>query len=367
VVQCGDKVRLSGAIVVVMQLKFGPIALPVGGALLVLGSACVVDPGADDKLGNLPPRETGGAATSSAAGSSVTSGAGTSSAGTSSPGGGSGSVLPGNGGSAPVGQGGAAGGGSNAVAGSGGSGGGSTAGASGDPLAQGGPSKCPLAGSQLCDGFETAAPGDATSLFKLELGSGSTGVVDGTKVFRGAKSVHLKTTSAQAFITETATFTGTTAASNNETWGRLFIWFETKANPQSHDVFIRLEDPGSTLSSAQFHLAGGSRGELAAEIRSGSDLYKPKIVEPAPAGTVLFPLATPKWQCWEWHTTPSNTLEFYIDGELYAPMSVTAADKWPFPIFKKLYLGFMQFGTTPATELWLDEVALSDKRVGCGN
>lgn len=205
------------------------------------------------------------------------------------------------------------------------------------------------------------------SLFKFELGAGSTGVVDSTKVFRGSKSVHLKTTSAQAFITETATFTGTTAATNNQTWGRLFIWFETKANPQSHDVFIRLEDPDSSLSSAQLHVAGGSRGQLAAEIRSGSDLYKPKIVEPAPAGRVLFPLATPKWQCWEWHTTPDNTLEFYIDGELYAPMSVVVADKWPFPIFKKLYLGFMQFGTTPATELWLDEVALSDQRVGCGN
>jgi hypothetical protein len=30
-------------------------------------------------------------------------------------------------------------------------------------------------------------------------------------------------------------------------------------------------------------------------------------------------------------------------------------------------LGFMQFGTTPATEMWIDEVALSDARVGCGN
>jgi hypothetical protein len=48
-------------------------------------------------------------------------------------------------------------------------------------------------------------------------------------------------------------------------------------------------------------------------------------------------------------------------------MSVTAADKWPFPVFKKLSLGFMQFGTTPATEMWIDEVALSDARVSCGN
>jgi hypothetical protein len=336
----------------------------------VLAGACVVEP-TGERLGDLPPREDGGAAGSHAA-TAGTSSAGMSTAGTGAAGTGAGGNVSASGASSDAsnaGKGGTATAGSATLGGSdsGGTGGNARGGGSGDPLAPGGPSKCPLAGGQLCDGFEMAAPGDAGSSFKLELGQGSTGVVDATKVFRGAKSVHLKTTSAQAFITETATFTGTTAATNNETWGRLFIWFETKANPQSHDVFIRLEDPASSLSSAQLHVAGGSRGQLAAEIRSGSDLYKPKIIEPAPAGRVLFPLATPKWQCWEWHTTPDNTLEFYIDGELYAPMSVVAADKWPFPIFKKLYLGFMQFGTTPATELWIDEVALSATRVGCSN
>lgn len=353
-----------------MRRKSKPLLSLACSLFTLLVGACVADP-SDGVIGD--PAPTAGAAGAArggtaTAGTSATSSAGTSSAGASA--GGNVGAVGGGAGSVNGGAGGGGTGGSAAVAGSGGvggSGGGSSAGASGDPLAPGGPSKCPLAGSQLCDGFETAAPGDAASPFKLELGSGSTGVVDGTKVFRGAKSVHLKTTAAQAFITETATFMGTTAATNNAMWGRIFIWFETKANPQSHDVFIRLEDPASSLSSAQLHVAGGSRGQLAAEIRSGSDLYKPKIVEPAPEGRVLFPLATPKWQCWEWHTTPDNTLEFYIDGELYAPMSVTAADKWPFPIFKKLYLGFMQFGTTPATELWIDEVALSTTRVGCGN
>jgi hypothetical protein len=314
----------------------------------------------------MPPDDADSAGGSGSAGTATNGVAGTSPGGMVSSGGIGGSAPVSHAGTAPVTQAGAGSGGSNASAGTG-SGGGAAAGASGDPLASGGPSKCPLAGSKVCDGFETAAPGDPASMFKFELGSGSTGVVDATKVFRGAKSVHMKTTSAQAFITETASFTGTTAATNNGMWGRMFIWFETKANPQSHDVFIRLEDPASTLSSAQLHVAGGSRGQLAAEIRSGSDLYKPKIVEPAPAGRVLFPLATPKWQCWEWHTSPDNTMEFYVDTELYAPMSVVAADKWPFPIFKKLSLGFMQFGTTPATEMWIDEVALSDTRVGCGS
>ncbi len=303
---------------------------------------------------------------SSSGGASVASAAGAASTPPSSAG--TGGAMSGVAGSLP--QGGNSSAGQTAVGGNG-SAGKSAGGASGDPLASGGPSKCPIVGSLLCDGFEGSAPDAADSPFKFEVGAGSTGVVDTTKSFRGTKSVHLKTNGGQGFITETSTFTGATAATNNNQWGRIWIWFETKAAPASHDVFIRLEDTASKAESAQLHVAGGSRGQLASEIRSGSDLYHPKILDPAPKplpdGTVGFPLATPKWQCWEWHTTADNTLDFYIDGVEYTKMKVVAADKWPFPIFKKLYLGFMQFGTTPATELWIDEVAVSSERVGCGN
>lgn len=280
-------------------------------------------------------------------------------------------VTPGIGGAAGGGLGGAGGstttsgtGGSSGVggaAGSAGTGGGGGAG----PIVAGGASNCATpttAVGRLCDGFEGPAPGAAGSAFQFALGTGSTGVVDTTKPYRGSKSVHMKTNGAQAFITETMTFAQPGAlATNNELWGRMFIWFATTANPQSHDVFITLEDPASTAASAQFHVAGGSRGLLASQIRTTSDLYHP----PMGTGTIMFPLVPPKWQCWEWHTTAANTLEFYVDGALYAPMSVTAADKWPFPIFKSMSLGFMQFGTTPVTEMWIDEVALDTARIGC--
>lgn len=232
----------------------------------------------------------------------------------------------------------------------------------------GGSSKCPLGAAALCDGFEGPAPGSMGSLFAFEPGNGSTATVDATKPYRGLKSVHLATNGAGAFLTETASFTGTTAATNNEMWGRIFIWFETDANPQSHDVFITLEDPASNAASAQLHLAGGSRGILAAQIRTNTDVYRPAIATAqAQPSSVKFPLETPAWQCWEWHTTPQNTLDFYIDGELYAPMSVKAEDNWPFPVFKKMSLGFLQFGTTPVTELWIDEVAVGGARIGCAN
>lgn len=258
-------------------------------------------------------------------------------------------------------------GGAPGVGGVGGGGGGSAGAGGAGPIVAGGASNCATPVSsvgKLCDGFEGPAPGAAGSAFTFALGAGSTGVVDTTKPYRGSKSVHMKTNGAQAFITETMSFAQPAAvATNNELWGRMFIWFATTANPQSHDVFITLEDPASTAASSQLHVAGGSRGFLASQIRTTSDLYHP----PMGTGMIKFPLVPPAWQCWEWHTTAANTLEFYVDGALYAPMSVTAADKWPFPIFKSMSLGFLQFGTTPVTEMWIDEVALDSARIGCDN
>jgi hypothetical protein len=227
----------------------------------------------------------------------------------------------------------------------------------------------------LCDGFEGPAVGAAGSAWKDAAGAGSTAVVDTTKPYRGMNSVHIKTNGGAGLITETGTFNQTgTLATNDNMWGRFFIWFSQTGNPQSHSVFISLEDPTSSLMSAQFHIAGGSRGFLNSQLRFGTpaqDVYMPKMG----MGMINFDTETPAWHCWEWHTTAdatgSTTSDFYIDGVIDMEMSVTAAAKWPLPVFRSMSIGFMQFGTTPATELWIDEVAIDaspmPSRIGCNN
>jgi hypothetical protein len=193
------------------------------------------------------------------------------------------------------------------------------------------------------------------------VGAGSTAVVDTTKAYRGTKSAHLKMSTSRAFITETGTFNQMgTAATNNDMWGRIFIWFEAAASPGGHTVFIRLEDPLLSGMSKELHLAGENEGTFGAEIRTTSDLWK--------MGTVKYPLATPRWECWEWHTSSTNALEFYIDGKIMPAMTVTAANNWPFPTFKKMSLGFLSFRAgNNATETWIDEVAVGTNRIGCDN
>jgi hypothetical protein len=215
---------------------------------------------------------------------------------------------------------------------------------------------------KLCDGFEGPALGATDSPFKIDvMPAASTAVIDTTKPYRGTKSAHLKMSTGRSFITETGTFNQSgTAATNNDMWGRMFIWFESAGMPGGHTVFIRLEDPALAGMSKELHVAGGDNATFGAEIRTTSDMWR--------HDTTMIPRTPPKWECWEWHTTAANTLEFYVDGTLRAGMTVTAANNWPFPVFKKLSLGFLSFRTTTnATETWIDEVAVDTARIGCSN
>jgi hypothetical protein len=213
----------------------------------------------------------------------------------------------------------------------------------------------------LCDGFEGPAIGATGSPMMVDpMNGASTAVVDTTKAYRGTKSAHLKMASDRVFITETGTFNQTgSVATNNDMWGRIFIWVTAPMNPGGHTVFIRLEDPALAGMSKELHLAGENDGIFGAELRTTKDNWK--------MGNIMYPLATPKWECWEWHTTAANTLEFYIDGKIQTAMTVTAADNWPFPTFKKLSIGFLSFRGNANVELWIDEVAVGTSRVGCDN
>lgn len=248
------------------------------------------------------------------------------------------------------------------------------------PVVAGGESKCAaLSGAKNCDGFEGAGLGATGNIWSALASGGNTVVVDTSKPFRGSKGVHITFLGASAsngFITETQTFSATaTSGTNNAMWARAFVWYQLNAGetpPAGHFVFIRHEgtaQAGRAASSNQLHLLGGHGAQLAAEIRDPGDIYN--YTSPV----LSVPQAKPGWQCWEWRTGADNTASFYVDGKevtfahksLPAGPAVTTADKWYFPNFNKLYIGWLDFSAGPKGEMWIDEVAISDKQIGCGN
>ncbi len=336
--------------------------------MVAAASACMADNslGGDTIRGANPDTvASGSGGTSVAAGSGGSTGSGGSAAVTGSGGNSTGGVV-GTGGNGPgSGGAGATGGGAGSRPPSGGmtGSGAGDSGSSTGPITAGGDSKCAGSTAKLCDGFEEADVGAAGSAWTALTGGGTTVAVDTSKPYRGSKSVHITFkagANAQGFITETKTFmAGGTAATNNALWGRMFVWYQLDAGqtaPAGHFVFIRAEGGGS-----QLHIAGGHGAMLGAEMRTNSDMYK--YASP----TVPVPAVPAAWHCWEWHTAADNTLQFFIDGKVVPGMAVTAADKWPFPNFSKLYLGWLDFSAGPTGQMWIDEVALGATQVGCDN
>ncbi|HEX5160529.1 MAG TPA: hypothetical protein VFV88_02340 [Steroidobacteraceae bacterium] len=86
-----------------------------------------------------------------------------------------------------------------------------------------------------------------------------------------------------------------------------------------------------------------------------------------------------QWACVEWHfDVASNELEFWLDGRqvVHVRERARAANacrgddlggQWRAPPrLDSLYMGFERYGDTPGDQdLWIDDVALSEQRVGC--
>jgi hypothetical protein len=233
----------------------------------------------------------------------------------------------------------------------------------------GGPSLCPVAGTVICDGFEGAAPGAATSDFTTD---GTAPVVDTTKAYRGTKSIKFSG-AAMSYITTTKPFTGMSKMTNNDFWGRYFIFDNWAAAdvPTSHAVYGTLSGTG-TPGDGMFHFVGGSRGKLQAEIRNAGDSYTDNMQKPA-ATDPSFPTSADGWQCWEFHVQPDDSFDFYINGTEVTEMKITAGKAnmsgmsfSPLPLINKMQIGWQYFGSA-MNQGWIDEVAVGPNRIPCGS
>ena len=83
-----------------------------------------------------------------------------------------------------------------------------------------------------------------------------------------------------------------------------------------------------------------------------------------------------KWVCMEWYFDgPNNTQKFWLDGTAITDLTVTGqgqgcishetGDKWVFPTFSRLYLGFESYQQDDPREVWIDDVAIGATQIGC--
>ena len=245
-------------------------------------------------------------------------------------------VVTGTGGS---GTGGGAGGstGGSGAAGTTGGGGHSNGGATGGGGA-GGAADC--SSFTLCDDFEGAAPGAATSPWKTTTqGTGYKFEVVSTVVHSGTHAVHVTGPAA----TGTAAITTTKGFPATDFWGR--VWMHVTSPATGHQCFIELNSANDQVRA----LNEMGSGELATNLKSTDKIN----------GHTKLPQDT--WFCFEWHQSPT-ALHVYTNGT----ESTDAAAAWSVPSITSMQIGLQRFmAGTGTADLYYDDVALNPTRIGC--
>jgi hypothetical protein len=275
-----------------------------------------------------------------------------------------GSAGQGGGAAGASGRGGATGGTGGSVAGNAGAGG-TTAGTGGRGGAGGsatggtgafgiaGPTHCD-ATFPLCESFEAGLDGN---LWKTTKAGDATIVVDDVHAARGTKALHIKTaaggSSNFAYIKETKTF----PATNNVLYGRMFVWFEDALTTDGH---YSLAEGAGTGTPAVIRF-GGQFKAFGVGTDSGSsgdwtDSDRSKLV---PAKT---------WICAEFQFDgPTHTFHVWWD-DMDRPTLTSGPSKhasFTMPTFNSLWFGWWMYNIAEPQEIWIDEIAVDYKPIGC--
>jgi hypothetical protein len=236
-----------------------------------------------------------------------------------------------------------------------------------------GASRCADAGVQLCEDFESGNIDPA--IWSVSSGSSTKPVIDGVQHARGTHALHItQSGNGYQFITEKMTF----PEANNTYFGRVFVYFKSLPTPPGMDYAHWTMIAGS---------GSGVPGEIrvSGQLQSGKNLWGVGTDNRTDAGTGDWtnsdndpknkPLAVPlnQWLCIEWmHKGDTNETQFWWDGALHPSLSTTASmhggntNPYLLPQFKQVWLGWQEYqDSTEPFELWLDEIAIDSRRIGC--
>lgn len=227
--------------------------------------------------------------------------------------------------------------------------------------------------ARFCDDFERYDAGVRPTAPWTVSTSGGTVLVDTTRAHSGDTSVRVTTDGTAAY--RRAYFALGSAffpAQNNVFYGRMWVYL-TAAPPQTTH-WTHISGEGTAMNNgtpfySNVRYGGQYAKKLMANYDSSvfqSDCWKHSMTE--------FPEG--RWSCMEWKFDgPDNRMDFWLDGTQVAPLTVDDRGSgcikqgldggWVFPQFDKLQLGWEHYQTSDAVEMWVDDVALDEQRIGC--
>ncbi len=336
----------------------GPKQVLKLGAALALGATAV---GCTDEA---PATGNAGGTTSAAGAASGGAAGGASVAGNPAQSGGAGSSSGGVSGGA---AGGALGGAPAAGASAGGAGAGGAAGASGGGQGGTGNVACPVGAT--CFDFEADQAGQEPGAPWSASPNAGAIAVDTEHAKSGSKAVHVTADhgGSSAFFSMGAPFF---PPAGNEYYGRMQLWIDSLPQNGLHYTLLQSDGDVPNENFSAFYTVGGEGETLISNydtIGAQSDCWATGKDLPLKA-----------WLCLEWHFKgATNEIEVWVNGTSDEGAHVVGTgdgcighetnDIWQSPTYERLSVGYESYGNDNAAhELWIDDVAVSKTRVGCG-
>lgn len=214
------------------------------------------------------------------------------------------------------------------------------------------------AGLGLCDDFEGYTEGETPGGRWQPFNTSSAGrslVVDSTKAFSGKKAIHIKVDFEGGSVgIGTKPGDAAFAADGHTRYARFMMFQSPMTVPgELHARVLRLGTMDAPSGNNGTGYAFGFHSyptPVAFQLESMNDNF---------VGTRIVP-PTDKWVCWELEYAP-GVIGWWQDGKT---VDSPVPGGWPDLKLEMLEVGFQAFSTVKA-ELWLDDIVVDTKRVGC--
>ena len=230
-------------------------------------------------------------------------------------------------------------------------------------------------GRLLCDDFERYAIGGPPGAPWTVSTNAATLVVDNTRAASGTHALHIVTGDASG--TYRRAFASVTGApffplAGDEMWGRMRIYAVTLpgAGAAVHWTNVQAEGPIPSMPSvtALYRYGGMNSDRWIANYETNgaaSDCWRNSATA----------MAAGRWVCMEWHfASPTNQMELFVDGVRIDDVAIAGTgdgcvNPWTSPWlgghWNTLRVGWEHYQTTGSHEIFVDDVAMDPRRIGC--
>jgi hypothetical protein len=184
--------------------------------------------------------------------------------------------------------------------------------------------------------------------------------------------VHVSTAGTAAYERAYFTVAGAPAfpLNGNVMFGRMMIWLTAAPTMTTHWTNVQGEGQVSGQSYRAFTRYGGqvSMQLMANYDTSGvaSDCWQHSQTT----------IPVQRWACFEWRFDgPNDEMDFWLDGTAITDLTVVGQGSgcinngtgghWYLPAYDTLSLGWEHYQTSIPIDMWIDDVAVDSKRIGC--